>query len=142
MAALESKRPTEGASGDAARTGGYVRQNTLPAAERDLGAKRAASRLTADMGEHDLDALETFATRLAAVASNVVRRILYLEAKRHTATFLASAKRVLGVDLSERAVSSGSVIAAAKEARFVVRTATEDAGRVLVRATRRYRVTR
>lgn len=78
----------------------YVRQNTLPVAERDLATKRATARLTADMGEHDLEALESFAARLAAVASNVVRRILALEARRHTSTFLAAAKRVLGVDLS------------------------------------------
>lgn len=78
----------------------YVRQNTLPAAEREMAAKRAAARLTVDMGEHDFDALETLASQLSAVASNVVRRILGLEAKRHTEAFLAAAKRVLGVDLS------------------------------------------
>lgn len=79
---------------------GYVRQNIVPAAEREIAAKRAANRLTADMGEHDFDALDSLGARLAAVASSVVRRILGLEAKRHTETFMATAKRVLGVDLS------------------------------------------
>lgn len=78
----------------------YVRQTIIPAAEREIAAKRAANRLTVDMGEHDFDALSSLAARLAAVASATVRRILGLEAKRHTETFMATAKRVLGIDLS------------------------------------------
>lgn len=78
----------------------YVRLTILPAAEREIAAKRAAIRLTADMGEHELEGLDALASRLASIASSMVRRILSLEAKRHTDTFMAAAKRVLGIDLS------------------------------------------
>lgn len=78
----------------------YVRQNTIPAAEREIAAKRAMNRLTADMGEHEFDALDTLAARLGGVASAMVRRILSLEAKRHTEAFLANVKRALGIDLN------------------------------------------
>jgi SPP1 gp7 family putative phage head morphogenesis protein len=75
----------------------HVRQHIVPIAEREIAAQRA---LTRDMGEHDFDSLESLTERLVAIASATVRRILGLEAKRHTDTFMATAKRVLGVDLA------------------------------------------
>lgn len=75
----------------------YVRMHIVPAAEREIAARRA---LTRDMGEHEFESLESLTERLVAMASAMVRRILGLEAKRHTETFMATAKRVLGIDLS------------------------------------------
>ena len=75
----------------------YTRQHIIPVAEREIAEQRA---LTRDMGEHDFENLESLADRLIAIASATVRRILGLEAKRHTDTFMATAKRVLGIDLA------------------------------------------
>jgi SPP1 gp7 family putative phage head morphogenesis protein len=75
----------------------HVRTHVVPMAEREIAAQLAMTR---DMGEHEFETLEGIKNRLVAVATATVRRILGLEAKRHTDTFMATAKRVLGVDLA------------------------------------------
>lgn len=47
----------------------------------------------------DFESLAALAVRLGLVAESTVSRILYLESQRHTETFMATAKRALGVDL-------------------------------------------
>lgn len=47
----------------------------------------------------DFESLAALAVRLGLVAESTVTRILHLESQRHTETFMASAKRALGVDL-------------------------------------------
>ncbi|NTS31281.1 minor capsid protein [Phyllobacterium sp. BT25] len=74
-----------------------VREMILPIAEREVAA---AKRMTVDMTEHDFTTLDIITSRLTASASAMVRRILNLEARRHTDNFMASAKRVLGIDLA------------------------------------------
>lgn len=75
----------------------HVRTHIVPMAEREIAASRAMTR---DMGEHEFETLEGIKNRLVAVATATVRRILGLEANRHTETFMATVKRALGVDLS------------------------------------------
>ncbi|MBN9074308.1 MAG: minor capsid protein [Rhizobiales bacterium] len=75
----------------------HVRQHIVPVAEREIAASRA---LTRDMGEREFENLESLTEKLVAIAGATVRRILGLEARRHTETFMATAKRVLGVDLA------------------------------------------
>ncbi|MEK1888535.1 MAG: minor capsid protein [Phyllobacterium sp.] len=75
----------------------HTREMIIPVAEREIAATK---RMTVDMTEHDFTTLEVITSRLTASASAMVRRILNLEAKRHTDTFMASAKRVLGIDLA------------------------------------------
>jgi len=76
----------------------HTREMILPVAEREIALNK--STITADMGEHDFASLEVLTNRLVSTASSMVRRILGLEAQRHTSTFMAAAKRVLGIDLS------------------------------------------
>jgi SPP1 gp7 family putative phage head morphogenesis protein len=78
----------------------HAKEQILPVAEREIASTKGAARFTADMAEHDFASLDAVTSRLVTIASNTVRRILDLEAKRHTDTFMGSAKRALGVDLS------------------------------------------
>lgn len=57
-------------------------------------------RLTRDADENDFEALRRLSVALAQSATDVVNRILSLEAKRHTEQFNNIAKSTLGVDLS------------------------------------------
>lgn len=75
----------------------HTREQIIPLAEREIALAKSA--MTADMAEHEFASLDVLTSRLVSIASNTVRRILNLEAERHTATFMAAAKRVLGIDL-------------------------------------------
>jgi len=76
----------------------HTQEMILPVAEREIALTK--STMTADMAEHDFSSLEVLTSRLVSTASSMVRRILGLEAQRHTTTFMATAKRVLGIDLN------------------------------------------
>lgn len=51
--------------------------------------------------EYDLQELARIAVGLTSIANNTVRRILSLEAQRHTDTFVAIAKRAMGINLRD-----------------------------------------
>ena len=70
-------------------------QRALNSMTRELAAaaKKARDRL-------DLENLARLALYLVAQAKSTVDRILSLEAQRHTDTFIATARRALGIDLS------------------------------------------
>lgn len=84
----------------------------LPAIEESAGSKVAYLRVMRSMlrdiwrqgrrarDSFDFEQLAALAVRLGIVSERMVSQILALEAKRHTDTFMASAKRALGVDLS------------------------------------------
>ncbi len=63
-----------------------------------LGTDSAA--LILDVGPTDFTRLDSVTAFLTRIASASVRRILGLEAKRHTKTFMEQVKRALGVDLA------------------------------------------
>lgn len=83
----------------------------LPAIEESAGGKaaylQALRKMLRELRAHartatdrlNLDTLAHIATSLATVAERTVNRILSLEAQRHTDTFIATARRALGVDL-------------------------------------------
>lgn len=73
----------------------YVREIMLPEIEREMTAT-----LTRDIGEGLFTRFEHHLANLAYAAEELVRRILGLEAKRHTAKFKATAKKALGIDLT------------------------------------------
>lgn len=69
----------------------------LQALRKMLRELRAQARTATD--RLNLDILAQIATSLATVAESTVNRVLSLEAQRHTDTFIATARRALGVDL-------------------------------------------
>lgn len=71
----------------------YLR--ALRAMLRELGRAARSAR-----DEFALRALNTLADNLSGTAEQMVQRILRLEAERHTSTFLRTARRTLGIDLS------------------------------------------
>lgn len=83
----------------------------LPGIEESAGGKAAYLKALRKMlrelsgfargaqTEYDLQELARIAVGLTSIANNTVRRILDLEAVRHTETFMATAKRALGIDL-------------------------------------------
>jgi SPP1 gp7 family putative phage head morphogenesis protein len=78
----------------------HTRETILPEAEREMARTKAVTGMTLDMGREWFESLETMATRLSQVAETMGRRVLRLEAQRHTEKFMAAAKRALGIDLS------------------------------------------
>lgn len=77
-----------------------VRTDVLPVAERELAQQRAASRVTADIDSEMFDRIKHLGQALGVLANSTVERILGLEARRHTETFMRQAKSTLGIDLT------------------------------------------
>ncbi|MBB4063680.1 phage head morphogenesis protein [Gellertiella hungarica] len=87
-------------------------QITLPGIEESAGGKAAYLKALRKMlrelggaarqarGRFDLESLARLALSLVSTAEQTVNRILNLEAQRHTDTFVNSARRALGIDLS------------------------------------------
>lgn len=83
----------------------------LPGIEESAGGKAAYLKALRAMlrelrrfardtrSQFDLEQLARIAVGLTSTADNMVNRILRLEAQRHTDTFIATAKRALGIDL-------------------------------------------
>lgn len=74
-----------------------TRETIVPLAVAELSASRT---LTKDVEQSWFERLINLSVRLNIIAEQTVNRILGLEAKRHTETFMSTAKRALGVDLS------------------------------------------
>lgn len=77
-----------------------VRKDLLPQIERELKAQRAPNRVVGDVRPEDFESLSRLSGALTRMTTRTVMRILGLEAQRHTAQFMQTAKRALGVDLS------------------------------------------
>lgn len=77
-----------------------VREDVLPVVERELAQKRAAERITGDIDSATFDRIKQLGQALGVLASDTVNRILGLEARRHTETFMRQAKATLGIDLT------------------------------------------
>ena len=87
-------------------------QLTLPGIEESPGGRaaylKALKAMTRELARAavkakdrlDLDNLARLALYLVGKTQTMVNRILSLEAERHTATFISSARRALGIDLS------------------------------------------
>lgn len=74
-----------------------VRTELLPAVEYEL---QEARRLTRDIDAAQMERIAQLGARLGLIANRAIEAVTGLEASRHTAKFLASAKRALEVDLS------------------------------------------
>jgi SPP1 gp7 family putative phage head morphogenesis protein len=71
--------------------------------KRELGTDHASDVATVvvqDIDPADFNALNTLGRALARIASASVTRILRLESQVHTKTFIETAKKTLGIDLS------------------------------------------
>ena len=77
-----------------------VRTEVLPMVEREREQAQIQRRLQQDMDDDVFRRLGEFSRFLTDIAAQAVVRILGLEARRHSLTFMASARRVLGVDLA------------------------------------------
>lgn len=77
----------------------FTREQILPLAEAEIAAEKR-NRITVDIDADIFNQLIQYAARLQRVASNSVNRILDLEGKKHTKTFVATAKKALGIDLA------------------------------------------
>lgn len=76
-----------------------TRETVIPLYEAEQAQKRAARALMADADRTWFAGLDALVSQLARLASTTVNRILDLEAQRHTESFMAVAKRALGIDL-------------------------------------------
>lgn len=76
-----------------------TRESIIPLYEAELRAKRAARAYTGDAGREWFTRLRQLAVQLSRVASDTVENLLSLESRRHTDTFMAAAKRAIGIDL-------------------------------------------
>lgn len=76
-----------------------TRESVIPLYQAEMEQKRVQRAFVGDADRSWFSRLRSLATALQRVASDTVNRILDLEAKRHTETFMASAKRSLGIDL-------------------------------------------
>ena len=76
-----------------------TRESIIPLYEAELKQKRAERAYTGDAGRDWFVRLRALASQLSRVASDTVERVLGLESQRHTDTFMANAKRALGIDL-------------------------------------------
>lgn len=74
-----------------------VRVDVVPVAEREIAAVRA---LTRDVDEGVFNRIADLGRALANLASTTVGRVLALTSQKHTAQFLRTAKRALGIDLA------------------------------------------
>ncbi len=76
-----------------------TRESIIPLYQSEQEQKRAARAYTADADRSWFAGLQALANQLQRIASTTVNRILDLEAERHTETFMATAKRALGINL-------------------------------------------
>jgi SPP1 gp7 family putative phage head morphogenesis protein len=77
-----------------------VKSDVLPVVERELAQQRAAQRITGDIDSETFERIKQLGNALGVLANSTVQRILGLEAKRHTETFMKQAKQALGIDLT------------------------------------------
>ena len=91
-------------------------------------------RLTIDIDETDFGSLENLSRMLMRRAAAMVRRVLDLEAKRHTDSFMDIAKKKLGVDLAavvrEEDLAAYLDAAAARNAGLIKTLGDDCVGRV------------
>lgn len=76
-----------------------TRERIIPLYQAEIEQKRSLRAFTGDADRSWFTVLAALSAQLQRIASNTVSRILDLEAQRHTDTFMATAKRALGIDL-------------------------------------------
>ncbi|MGV1985600.1 minor capsid protein [Agrobacterium sp. 22-221-1] len=76
-----------------------TRESVIPLYQAERERERAQRAFVADADRSWFTRLQSLSVALQRVASETANRILDLEAKRHTETFMATAKRSLGIDL-------------------------------------------
>lgn len=77
-----------------------TRETIIPLYQSELEQKRVQKSLMSDADQSWFNRVQALALSLARTASDTVNRILDLEAKRHTTTFMETARRALGINLS------------------------------------------
>lgn len=75
----------------------YTRSDIVPAAVAEIAMKR---EMQIDADRSWFIRLSELMLRLVLTAETTIANIMVLESRRHTSSFMASAKRALGVDLS------------------------------------------
>lgn len=74
-----------------------TRESVIPLYQSELAQKRLA--MTRDADQSWFSRLAAITDALQRIASDTVNRVMRLEAVRHTESFMATAKRTLGIDL-------------------------------------------
>jgi SPP1 gp7 family putative phage head morphogenesis protein len=77
-----------------------AREQIIPLYQAELATKRFQRSLTDDADRTWFISLRALLNQMTGTVSQTVGRILNLEAQRHRSTFMATAKRALGIDLS------------------------------------------
>jgi SPP1 gp7 family putative phage head morphogenesis protein len=78
-----------------------TREDIIPRYQADIQAERARRAFTGDGAEGTwFTRLRSLINQLTGTAAQTVRNVLNLEAQRHTANFMAAAKKALGIDLA------------------------------------------
>lgn len=76
-----------------------VRENIIPAYRDDLKRKRAEAKITIDVDMAWFARMQALAVSLTRTSTDMVERILSIEAERHTAQFASAVKRSIGIDI-------------------------------------------
>lgn len=76
-----------------------TRETVIPLYQSEREQERATRSYVGDADRSWFSRLQSLANALQRVASDTANRILDLEVRRHTDTFMATAKRSLGIDL-------------------------------------------
>lgn len=76
-----------------------TRESIIPAYQAERRQTRAMASLRLDADQSWFNRMKALAVQLVRVATGTVNTILDLEAIRHTDTFMAQAKRALGIDI-------------------------------------------
>lgn len=77
-----------------------TRATIIPRYEQEQAQKRTLQAMTTDADRTWFSGLDALVAQLVRLASGTVNSILDLEAKRHSESFMATAKRALGIDLT------------------------------------------
>lgn len=77
-----------------------IRADVLPVVERELAQRRMVERMTGDIDGATFERIKQLGAALGVISGDTVNRILGLEARRHTETFMRQAKATLGIDLT------------------------------------------
>lgn len=77
-----------------------TRERIVPLYQAEQEQRRTTRAYTGDADRSWFSGLQALANQLQRIATDTVSRILDLEAQRHTESFMATAKRALGINLS------------------------------------------
>jgi len=77
-----------------------VREDIVPVVSRELQGHNGGPRMTQDVDSATFERLRQLGEGLGRIATATVLQILGLESQKHTAAFMQTAKKTLGIDLT------------------------------------------